>query len=103
MTHTVIVMPASLLDKEVITVGIQGPEGPAGISEDQMVYSKRIDFVGDTIIYRGEALPGASTSSASWRVRRITLQPDGDLTEEWADGSADFNQVWDDHLTFSYS
>ena len=88
----------------VLAAGIPGPRGPQGPSGsgDDDVYAKRVDFVGDTVIDRGEAAVGATTSSGVWRVRRITLASDGDVTEEWAGGSAEFNQVWDNRASLMY-
>lgn len=84
---------------EVLEVGVQGPSG----GEDEMPLAKRVDFVTDLLIYRGEALPGALDASAVWRIRRLTLGLDDDVTEEWADGSADFNQIWDNRASLTYS
>lgn len=65
-------------------------------------YSRRVDFVGDSLLYRGEALPGASDTAAVWRIRRIEFAPDGDVTEKWAGGNADFTNVWADRTTLGY-
>jgi hypothetical protein len=67
-----------------------------------MAYSMRVDFVGDTIIYKGEAVPGASSADPVWRISKITLGTDGDVTTQWASGSASFNQIWDNHLGLTY-
>lgn len=83
--------------------GPQGPVGPPGPSEEDILYSKRVDMVSDSVIYRGEAAVGSSESAAVWRVRKITFAPDGDVTETWANGTADFVHAWTGHLTFTYS
>lgn len=86
----------------VLTVGVQGPPG---ISEDEIMYAKRVDFSADgTFLYRGEAVPGTAESDNLWRIRRIDIaSSDGDVTEIWADGNASFTKVWDDRLTYTYS
>lgn len=66
-------------------------------------YSRRVDFVGDALLYRGEALPGASDTAAVWRIRRIEFAPDGDVTERCASGNAEFVNVWSDRATLEYS
>jgi len=67
-----------------------------------MAYAKRVDFVGDTLIYRGEAPPGTADSVPAWRIRRITIGgDDGDVTEQWAAAAA-FTQVWADRLSLDY-
>lgn len=84
-------------------IGIQGPAGPPGINEDDIVYAKRIDWISDTVLYRGEADVGSASSSAVWRIRRITLGDDDDVTEEWANGDAAFDKIWDNRAGFTYS
>jgi hypothetical protein len=67
-------------------------------------YSKRIDSVGDTIIYIGESDVGSSESSAVWRIQKITFTDSGnDADIKWADGVSSFTKVWNDRLTYSYS
>ncbi len=83
--------------------GPQGPQGPAGITEDELAYSKRIDFVSDNLIYRGEAAVGSTESAPVWRIRKIQLALDGDVTETWASGVADFNKSWTLRETYVYS
>lgn len=84
--------------------GPTGPPGPAGGGEDEVAQAKRTDFTtNDTIIYKGEATPGTLDASSLWRVRRLTIQPDNDVIEEWADGTADYIKVWDNRYTYTYS
>jgi hypothetical protein len=54
------------------------------------------------ISYVGEALPGAATSAASWRVKRLT-ETGPDVAVQWADGNGNFDNVWDDRASLSYS
>ena len=86
----------------VLEVGLIGPQGPAGTNEDDMPYAKRVDFVGDTLLYRGEAVPGAAESAPAWRIQRLTFVGD-DVTYEWASGSAAFDKVWADRAALSYA
>lgn len=84
--------------------GIQGPPGPPGASgEEEMVYSKRTDFLGDNLIYRGEAAVGSAESATAWRIRKIVLDLDGDVTETWATGTAAFDKAWTLRQTYVYS
>ncbi len=71
-------------------------------SEEDTMYAKQIDFVGETVIYKGEAVPGSLTSASVWRVRKLTLTGD-DVAETWADGDSNFDNVWDDRVSLSYS
>lgn len=91
---------------EVLTEGTQGPPGPPGPpgpSEEDVVYTKRIDMVSDTVIYKGEAEVGSSESALVWRIRKIVIALDGDVTETWASGTAAFQFAWSNHLTLTYS
>lgn len=87
----------------VILTNTAGPQGPAGAAEEEMVYSKRVDFVGDTIIYKGEAQVGTSESSSLWRLRKLIIEPDDDVSEIWADGTASFIFTWDERASKGYS
>lgn len=71
--------------------------------EEDMVYSKRIDFVGEDTIYRGEAEVGSSETSSVWRIRKIVIAGDGDITEKWAGGSAVFNKQWSQRTSYNYT
>lgn len=55
------------------------------------------------VTYRGDALPGVATSAASWRVSRQTMQSDGDIEIVFADGDDNFDNIWDNRLSLSYS
>lgn len=77
--------------------------GSSGTSPEEELYSKRIDFISDLILYKGEAVVGASESNAVWRIRKIIIGNDGDITEIWADGDSSFNNIWDNRATYNYS
>jgi hypothetical protein len=64
--------------------------------------SKEVDFVGTTTIYIGEAQPGTATSAASWRVKRVVFTGD-DSTTLFADGNSNFDNIWDNRASLSYS
>lgn len=81
-----------------------GLSGYSGLSaEEEMVYSKRIDFITDDELYKGEAVPGTAESAYAWRIRKINIAVDSDVTEIWADGDANFDNRWTDRLSKSYS
>lgn len=71
--------------------------------EEEMAYAERTDIVGDELIYKGQASPGTADGAAFWRIRRLTLGLDGDVLTHWADGNANFDNVWDDRATLTYS
>ena len=61
---------------------------------------------GDTL-YIGDALPGTVDSSATWSIKKIVFTEDGggntDAVTTWADGNSNRDNIWDDHLTLTYS
>lgn len=65
----------------------------------------QVDFIDGSpqIIYSGKANPGTVTSSASWQISKIVLQSDNDVSVQWADGDGNFDNVWDNRLSLSYS
>lgn len=87
----------------ILVTGVVGPSGADGINEEDMVYSKRVDFVGDTELYKAEAAVGSAESSPSWRIRKIALGTDGDVTETWASGNSLFDKVWTNRTNLIYS
>ena len=76
---------------------------PGTTSEEDQVYSKRTDFADATTIYKAEATPGTSESSALWRIRKLIIASDDDVTEVWAGGTANFDKQWSLRATYTYS
>ena len=64
--------------------------------------SRRTDFVTDSLIYIGEAAPGTAESAAEWRIKRLTIAGDDDVTEEWAGGTGTFDKAWSNRAGYSY-
>ena len=77
--------------------------GPIPIPEEEMPFSKRTDFVTDNELYKGEAAVGSSESGPIWRIRKLTIGLDGDVTEIYANGSGDYMHKWSERLTYTYS
>ncbi len=103
---TVGVDSAVLIEVEqptVLVTGLVGPAGPTGTPEDETMFAKRVDFVTDNEMYRGEAAVGSSENLAVWRIRKIVIGVDGDVTENWASGTANFDKVWADRTSLVYS
>jgi hypothetical protein len=69
----------------------------------QKQYNKLVDQIDPSTMYIGEAIPGAATSAAEWRIKKITESPSGDISILWADSTADFVNTWDARLTYTYS
>lgn len=64
-------------------------------------YATILDEASATITYVGKAAPGTATASALWQIQKIDTS--GDLTIKWADGNADFDNVFDNRASLSYS
>ena len=69
---------------------------------DMGANSRRIDFVSETVMYRGEAAPGADEAALVWRIKRVEFDSDGDVTEKWAEGSAEYVHAWADRASLNY-
>jgi hypothetical protein len=78
----------------------------AGAVDVGVEMARRTDFIGESLMYRGEAVPGSLESASVWRVKRIAFVtgPDGkqDIIEKWAAGNADFVNAWSDRATLEY-
>lgn len=69
--------------------------------EVEMIYAKRVDFVGESLIYKGEAEVGSLDSESVWRIHKLTIVDD-DVTEEWASGESAFNKIQEDRYDYIY-
>ena len=65
-------------------------------------YILKLDDAGSGVTYVGEAVPGTADGDAAWRIKKLT-EATGDLTLLWADGDEDFDNVWTDRASLSYS
>lgn len=63
----------------------------------------RITEISGTTTYYGEAAIGSATSSAVWRIRKMTETSGPTYTDTWADGNDNFDNVWDNRASLSYS
>lgn len=98
------ILTINFVSSEEIPISlIEVLRGPPGLSEEDTMYSKRVDFITDNLLYRGEAVVGSSESASQWRLRKIVLGVDGDVTEIWASGSALFDKQWSERLTYTYT
>ena len=61
----------------------------------------RLDEVSDTLFYVGKALIGSVDSDSTWQIVRYTTTG-SILKSEYANGSEEFNRVWNDRATLTY-
>jgi hypothetical protein len=79
-----------------------------GSDDELATLEKQVDFTdSDATVYQGFAEPGALTSQAVWRITKTTFtsnSPNSDDVEvRFADSNSDFDNVWDDRASLSYS
>ena len=80
------------------TTGEDGGGGGGTSFNDKLL---QVDSVGTTT-YLGYADAGSLTSAAVWAVKKI-VETGSDVSITWADGNKDFDNIWDDRLTLTYS
>jgi hypothetical protein len=61
----------------------------------------RLDQVSDNLFYVGKALIGSVDSDSTWQIVKYT-QTGTILKSEYANGSEEFNRVWNDRTTLTY-
>lgn len=93
----------SLVFNAAVNKFVATPPSITQPTEEDMPYSKRVDFITENELYKGEAAVGSAESAPLWRIRKLTIGLDSDVTEVWADGDANYDNVWSDRLTYIYS
>jgi hypothetical protein len=68
---------------------------------DEKALQVKIDQANNTTTYVGEAELGSATSSAVWRIKKIVC--DDGLTVTYADGNDNFDNIFDNRASLSYS
>ncbi len=61
----------------------------------------KVDQPSSTIIYVGEAAIASLASEAVWRIKKIDTTSGVIIT--WADGDSQFDNVWNDRTTITYT
>lgn len=69
---------------------------------DASILAARVDEAPGGVTYVGTAAAGALPGAATWRIKRLT-ESGGDVTVEWADGDAAYDNVWDSRASLTYS
>ena len=68
-------------------------------------YQQILDYSGGAQpIYIGWATPGVATSRPAWKIRKLTYDVNGNVTQiQYASGDVGFNQIWDNRTSLTYS
>lgn len=53
------------------------------------------------IVYKGYALPNASTADPLWAIQKIS-RVDNQIIYEWANGNENYENIWDNRYALSY-
>jgi hypothetical protein len=51
--------------------------------------------------YYGDALPGTATSAAAWSIQRVSTSGTV-VTTVYADGDANYDNIWDNRTSLTY-
>lgn len=65
-------------------------------------YETRVDEPNSTTTYVGQSAIGSVTSDPVWRIKRILILGTETIIE-WAGGDSNFDKVWNDRASLSYS
>lgn len=58
----------------------------------------------NNLIYSGKALTGSSKATACWQIKKYTYDGSSNLTDiQFCDGNNNFDNVWNDRVSYSYS
>lgn len=69
---------------------------------EEAKYTSYTDDASATVSYYGWASPGIATSTAAWRIMKKTVA--GTVTSyTWADGDLNFDNIWNNRASLSYS
>ena len=66
------------------------------------IYTIRVDDASSTVTYVGEAAINSSDSLPVWRIKKLeslgTI-----LAIRWADGNQNFDNIWDNRVSLTYT
>lgn len=92
---------ATLADVFSVALLISTAVSENSVNAASAPFAQRVDEASPTVTYAGVAAVGALTADPLWRIKKIT-DSGGDVTVEWADGDALFNNIWDNRASLTY-
>jgi hypothetical protein len=72
------------------------------LTANPTIYATKVDEVSGTVTYVGKAAVGSGSASAVWQISKLE-QSGAVLSVTYADGNANFDNVWNDRAGLSYS
>ena len=88
-------------DEDAQALRMIGLDSIGGL-KDRVVIIKLDETTTFNVVYVGRALPGSDDADAVWEIRRIDKRV-SPITILRADGNGEFDNVWDDRDSLSYS
>lgn len=91
--------------KEIVNIknSVNDMKDKVNVLNDKLFFEpKLIDESNANIVYKGYANPGAVSNTAVWAIEKVT-NIKGVLSYQWANGSRNFENVWDNRKTLMYS
>ncbi len=85
------------------SLGFIDSSNPLNVTQTSSSLTLQMDEAGSGITYVGDAPIGSATSSAVWRIKRLDESGDPELIIKWADGNADFDNVWNNRASLTYT
>ncbi len=73
-------------------------------SRDQGL-TQKIEYDGsNNAIYIGRAQPGTAITATGWQISKLTYDVSNNMTSlDWASGLDNFDFIWNNRATYSYS
>lgn len=68
-----------------------------------VVFAKRYEQVDNTLAYLGDAAIGSNEGSSVWRIQKLDFTAEGNVTITFADGNDNFDNIWSNRASLSYS
>ena len=66
-------------------------------------YTSAFAYNGTNLEYLGKALPGSLKTAAAWQIKKL-IYSGSDLTDiQYADGNKNFDNIWNDRATYTYT
>lgn len=85
------------------SLGFIDSSNPLNVTQTPSSLTLQMDEAGLGITYVGDAAIGTITSEALWRIKRLDESGDPELIIKWADGDANFDNIWDNRASLTYS
>lgn len=99
-------MPLSALQDEVKMVldMEQQRDGNSKVLHEAATLKQKMVYNASGLpTYIGLAKAGTATSAAGWQIRKLTYTGNNVTAVDFADGDNNFDNVWDNYATGSYS